>query len=38
MTLGTILIIVLIVILLGALPTGLWLRLGRTLVSKGRPS
>ncbi|HAU4892885.1 SDR family NAD(P)-dependent oxidoreductase [Aeromonas hydrophila] len=24
--------------LLGALPTGLWLRLGRTLVSKGRPS
>ncbi|MGR1200602.1 SDR family NAD(P)-dependent oxidoreductase [Aeromonas hydrophila] len=24
--------------LLGALPTGLWLRFGRTLVSKGRPS
>ncbi len=24
--------------LLGALPVGLWLRLGRTLVSKGRPS
>ncbi|AKA18508.1 SDR family NAD(P)-dependent oxidoreductase [Aeromonas hydrophila] len=24
--------------LLGALPAGLWLRLGRTLVSKGRPS
>ncbi|WP_421213852.1 SDR family NAD(P)-dependent oxidoreductase [Aeromonas dhakensis] len=24
--------------LLGALPTGLWLRLGRALVSKGRPS
>ena len=24
--------------LLGALPTGLWLRLGRTLVSKGRPA